>query len=357
MDPIEFLNSDIVDLPKTRNHDLVPFVDRMLDDYGTQIQRVANRSLLARVITSRLPRVETTISLLREAVRRAVDGDRDRAYSCLDEALVGLGPHFDVLCPSGDMSLQINPMYRFRTTGAEPFDRGGLFHIPFQLRHIVGQMRYSVAGLPCLYLGGSTYVCWRELGEPALNTVTVSRFAARPDTNLRVLNFGRRMPVLAAWVYTEPQHFGSLSRESAVVAANVACWPLVAVCSIRVPDRRRPERPEYLIPQLLLEWITRTRAFHGIRYFSTHYSEYHDDPKTYMNYVFPARTDAAHGHCTDLAHLFQLTEPRTWPDARELPASQESRPRYKLRGQLIGHLEDEFGRAEDGLLSLPFGTV
>ena len=53
MDPIEFLNSDIVDLPKTRDDHLVAFVDRMLDNYSTQIQRVANRSILARVITFR----------------------------------------------------------------------------------------------------------------------------------------------------------------------------------------------------------------------------------------------------------------------------------------------------------------
>lgn len=357
MHPIDFLNSDVVDLPKTRNDDLVPFVNRTLDEYRTQIQRVTNSLILGRVITSRLPRVDLTIDLLREAVRRVDGGDSKGAYRVLDDTLIGLGPHFDALCPSGDMSLEINPMYRFRVTGAHPFDRGGLFHIPFQLRHIVGPMRYSVAGLPCLYLGGSTYVCWRELGEPDLSHLAVSRFSARPATNLRVLNFGRRMPLLAAWAETEPQHFQTLSRESAIIAAHVACWPLVAVCSIRVPDRSRPERPEYLIPQLLLEWVTKTRAFHGIRYFSTHYQEYHDDPKTYMNYVFPAKTNGTHGYCPELGHLFELTKPRTWQEAKNLPASPDPRPQYKFRGQLITQLEDEFGRVESGLLSLPLGTV
>ena len=105
---------------------------------------------------------------------------------------------------------------------------------------------------------------------PSLHT---SNFGHPPKlrTGLRVLNFGRRLPLLAAWVHTSPSEFLGPTNSSAVIAAQVACWPLMAACSVRVPDQSRPERPEYFVPQLVLEWITRTHAFHGIRYFSTHY--------------------------------------------------------------------------------------
>ena len=96
---------------------------------------------------------------------------------------------------------------------------------------------------------------------------------------------------------------------------------------------------------------------HGIRYFSTHYSEYPDDPKTYMNYVFPARTNPTAGYCTDLCELFELTDPVSWPQAKAAPAAGVKRPRYKTREILDDALEAEFGRAEDGLLSLPVGPL
>lgn len=357
MDAIDFLNSDIVDLPKTRSGDYQAYMDRLLDDYRTQIQRVANRSSIAKVITNELRRVEPLSDAVRHVIESAVAGDRDAAYRRLDAALTQLGPHLRALMPSGDMSKFVNPIYRFRTAGADPYPKGGLFHIPFQLRHIVGPMRYSVAGLPSLYLGGSTHVCWRELGEPDLATIAVSRFHAVQGTNLRVLNFGHRMPVLAAYVANEPGEFTDPTAAATMVAAQVACWPLVAACSIRVPDRSRPERPEYMVPQLVLEWITRTHQFHGIRYFSTHYSEYPDDPKTYMNYVFPARTTPASGYCAELCRLFELTDPVSWAQAKGAPPAGLTRPRYKTREVPDDALEAEFGRAEDGLLGMPVGRL
>ena len=144
---------------------------------------------------------------------------------------------------------------------------------------------------------------------------------------------------------------------AAVVASNVACWPLIAACSIRVPDRKVPERPEYLVPQLVLEWITKTHAFHGVRYFSTHYPDYPDDPKTYMNYVFPVRTKVNKGYCAELCSLFELTEPVTWADAKAAPAKGITRPCYKFDKKLHDGLEAEFGRAEDGMLGMPEGKV
>jgi hypothetical protein len=114
-----------------------------------------------------------------------------------------------------------------------------------------------------------------------------------------------------------------------------------------------PDRPEYLVPQLVLEWITRTHQFHGVRYFSTHYTEYPDDPKTYMNYVLPARTTPDVGYCSELCDLFELTDPVSWAAAKVAQVAGARRPRYKTHGAFDASLEGEFGRAEDGLLNMP----
>lgn len=144
--------------------------------------------------------------------------------------------------------------------------------------HAIKEMRYSVPGLPCLYLGGSTHVCWRELGEPDFDTISVARYFATRNTDLHVLNFGHRLPLFASWVKKEPNRLVTRGRPTAIIAAHVTCWPLIAICAIRVPDRSIPGRPEYAIPQLVLKWITTTRQFHGVRYFSTQYQEYEATP-------------------------------------------------------------------------------
>jgi hypothetical protein len=353
MDAVDFLDDDIVNLPKTRNGDFVAFMDDIYNKYIAHVAAIDRRTALEKVILTRLPRIVDTCKLLMSSLRHAVAGSHDNAYTDLDLALAGLGPHFDLLCSKSDMSTFVNPMYRFRTRGPDPWQRHQIFHIPFESLQYVKEQRYSFAHLPCLYLGGSTHVCWRELGEPQLDTVQVSHYSAVPRTNLRVLNFGHRLPLLAAWVDEQPQYFRGFTRETAIIAAHVACWPLIAMCSIRVPDRAKPERPEYLIPQLVLEWITKTREYHGIRYFSTHYDEYPDDPKTYMNYVFPSRTTPPQGLCSILTGLFELTEPKTWTDAKALPQTGKSRPVYKTRKIIDQALEADFGRAEDGILGLP----
>ena len=41
-----------------------------------------------------------------------------------------------------------------------------MFHIKYELRGKVQTQRCSFPGLPCLYLGCSSYVCWLELNRP-----------------------------------------------------------------------------------------------------------------------------------------------------------------------------------------------
>ena len=141
MDAVDFLKSDTADLPKTRIGDYPLFMDRLLDDYQTLMRRVARRSFIDHTIANELRRVEPLSLAVREVIALAVRGDRVAAYNLLDGALHSLGAHLRALMPSGDMSRVIDPLYRFRLAGPVPYHKGGLFHIPFYLRHLVGPMR------------------------------------------------------------------------------------------------------------------------------------------------------------------------------------------------------------------------
>ena len=63
------------------------------------------------------------------------------------------------------------PMYKCRENSKLfHFSKDEMFHIPYEKRNLVGNQRFSLSGLPCLYLGGSSYICWEELGRKDLSS-------------------------------------------------------------------------------------------------------------------------------------------------------------------------------------------
>ena len=51
------------------------------------------------------------------------------------------------------------PMYKCRENSKLfHFSKDEMFHIPYEKRNLVGNQRFSLSGLPCLYLGGSSYI-------------------------------------------------------------------------------------------------------------------------------------------------------------------------------------------------------
>ncbi|WP_052675768.1 hypothetical protein [Paenibacillus sp. IHBB 10380] len=66
--------------------------------------------------------------------------------------------------------------------------RQEMFHIPFELKGRAATQRYSIPGLPSLYLGSSCYICWEELHRPDLNTVNRVRVKRSGDDTY--LDFG-----------------------------------------------------------------------------------------------------------------------------------------------------------------------
>ena len=78
-------------------------------------------------------------------------------------------------------------MYRARKGTADQIeDIWSMYHIPFNMREKVESQRFSIPGLPCLYLSKSVYTCWMELKQPSDSELYVSR--ARVDDNIKIFN-------------------------------------------------------------------------------------------------------------------------------------------------------------------------
>lgn len=169
-----------------------------------------------------------------------------------------------------------------------------MFHIPFQDRGKVPTHRYSIPGFPSLYLSKTLYVAWEETQRPDLDMFYSVRFKNVKEIqvlDLTVTDWGENNLNKHAYRY-------------------LTLWPLIACCSIKVQNHNHSFKPEYIIPQLLLQWIREKRNIDGIIYSSTHIDNRKIIPEgEFYNLVLPVKEDKDEGYCKKLLETFEVSHP------------------------------------------------
>lgn len=192
--------------------------------------------------------------------------------------------------------------------GREPeshflYSKDKMFHIPFDKRAKVGNQRFSISGIPCLYLGGSSYICWEELNRVEFSSCNFCGYMNKEAINI--------------FDFALPSSIRALPEVRRVA--------LILSCSLKA-DRDALFKEEYILPQsILLALIRRTLYSHqlfGVRYISSHqldgeadfFQLDYNDPvwvSRYYNYVFPAAASSHDGFNEELRGLFTQTETTT----------------------------------------------
>ena len=184
--------------------------------------------------------VTRTCDKLNDIVTSMYQGLHSRAYKQLSNLLKGGNrqPALNGSIMMSKLGAKEKPLYRMRKMeNRRDVSYKDLFHIPLNKRGIVNTNRYSAPGYPCLYLGTSIYACWEELGRPSMSQSMVARL--RNDVDLYLLDL--RVPT--------QQQF------TAHVIEYIRAFPLIIACSVKVKDQDATFKPEYLIPQLLMEYV------------------------------------------------------------------------------------------------------
>lgn len=168
-----------------------------------------------------------------------------------------------------------------------------MFHRPFNQRPYIPTERFSIPGLPCLYLAGSVFTCWHEIGKPNFNDFYVSRFEA--DDTVTVLDLAMHPRDCKLGIYDSETY--------------CIIWPLICACSFKVKEKDRGFRSEYIIPQLLMQIVINSNDVDGIRYLSSHQPKKTLGPSAplYVNYAFPAPYETKKSYSTVLASKFKAT--------------------------------------------------
>lgn len=180
-----------------------------------------------------------------------------------------------------------------------------MFHIPLDKRGIVKTQRYSTPGYPCLYLGTSIYGCWEEMQQPKFDDLMISGFKTMCD--IKVLDL--RIPSKDDF---EDDRLGNV----------LLRLPLILACSIIVANPQDDFKPEYIIPQLLIEVIISnnrnerkskdiSKIILGVLFTSTHINNtFKFNDRVFDNLAIPVLdTSSSKGHCNLLAECFSLTNP------------------------------------------------
>lgn len=301
-----FYNSSIIDSNGIKMH-----IEKIFEKYQTLIKQITEPNL-----ARELKKQEQNISIFCEKIIASLTqyekGYVQASYQDFQSAMETIKPF---LFPenAGNVCNIIGlhkPLYRGRVGTNKPYSKGQLFHLPFSKREFASTQRFSIPGLPCLYLSNSIYVCWEELNRPALDTLQISRFQ-QEKFDLNILDISRTpLQTKLMKKSREERDFKSSYDYDISTLYFLMRWPLSFICSLEVTNENAPFKHEYIFPQFLLQWVTHEKEVDGIKYFSVKANPFNkEDFAQYTNYVFPPKKINLGNYCDDLKNTFKLTEP------------------------------------------------
>lgn len=154
-----------------------------------------------------------------------------------------------------------------------------MHHIPLDKRELTTTQRYSIPGVPCLYLAYNSYIAWHEMKNPSLNTFCISAFElldldrkildltysyrqifeyvkeryindSRTSIFVNIEGVNIEIPAKEAFPYDSQYGLDSSDDNSFLLLASL--WPLLVSVSIHCKDKNRTFKSEYVISQLLM---------------------------------------------------------------------------------------------------------
>lgn len=134
--------------------------------------------------------------------------------------------------------------------------REDLYPLPSNKLSFCSAQRYSLAGIPCLYLATTTYCCWMEIGRP-------EEFSASSYMPIE----SKKMPPRILNLAFSQRQMHNLGKDS---RAAYLLFPLVMAVSVAVKNPRADAnfRPEYTISHLVMRCL-REFGIAGVAYRSS----------------------------------------------------------------------------------------
>lgn len=270
-----------------------------------------------------IPEIASICSEIKSCVQEYHNGFPGRAFLILSQVMDQLiQSPLDIYRKNGSLEmLEEDSLQLYRIRKVEcgtTYKRKDIFHVPASARSMIATCRYSIAGYPSLYLTTSIKLGLEETTDNRRKAIA-SRFKlvrSQKKVDIRVLELGIKPQDFFAEDRpkdnkTIRRHISSERLSVSYVRENYLRWyPIIAACSFIRANRSAPFASEYIIPQLLMQWVrtkSRRDSLMGIRYFSCASIRASDMG---FDYVFPVNNcDYCDDYCSVLRDAFVLTNP------------------------------------------------
>jgi hypothetical protein len=351
---------------KTYEGDIVTDMEKIFSSYSKVLRNFLNKELSASQsslyhnVLNRINSIDELSNSIVNATKQYLEGDVRQSYNTFSVALDI--PEIRNCLASltkelGQWANVTRPAFRVRTSSSPLLEREQMFHISFSNRHLVKTQRYSVEGLPCLYLGTSLYICWQELGCPDLDKLYISSFRATSEAKgLGILNLAYTLDSLKEKKIIflfDDDNYGSEDTQ----VAYLTLWPLVIACSYVKKVKDASFNPEYIIPNLLMQKINSDESMNisGLAYYSTK-SEKTSSDAFGVNIVLPPKATyndmTSYDFCPTLSSNMLLTRPVSWSLLSTLNFENTSQNFITERNidDIYATLLDSYGSSDFNLL-------
>lgn len=225
--------------------------------------------------------------------------------------------------------------YRARIDKVE--DRCDMLHIPFDKRGLIANQRFSIGGIPCIYLGTTSYVCWQELEKPKNQNFNVCSYKINEKgKKLKILNLVITQPLINGVFNRGHQTEDSVNKRIQIKMLKV--FPLVIATSFTVLEKERKFKSEYIISQLIMHCLKELQI-DGVAYLSKKGESDFQYPHG-VNLAIPVFESCDHEKYGKVCDSFNLSEPINYEKFLDM-----KRPELKEKSYInkIYKEKNEFG--------------
>ena len=156
---------------------------------------------------------------------------------------------------------ELDKLYLFRGRIVEPYKSlpaEDMYHIPLNNRGMVGSYRFSIPGVPCLYMASNSYVVWQEMSKPHIDELAIS--ALRIDDDLLYNNIiDLTLPIYAFFDALTDEKSQVRTDKSIIekIINSFVAIPIIVACSVVCDDNshKRNFIVEYAFPQLIIQYF------------------------------------------------------------------------------------------------------